>query len=152
VIVAWEVAGGKQLPRNALQFRTSAKSWRAERFMPLPPHISPPITQPKSNPHHSPPPPGLESESDPRHPGGSRFRSARRVRPSGTRQLLCFFLLLPLGFGGFFAGVAGFGDLVEFVTDRALLFEPCGHRFTGGPGMEGVQGEAGEKSFDLGVI
>jgi hypothetical protein len=38
------------------------------------------------------------------------------------------------------------------VTERKSLFEPCGHRITVGPGMEGVQGEAGEKSFHLGVI
>jgi hypothetical protein len=38
------------------------------------------------------------------------------------------------------------------VTERKSLFEPCGHRITVGPGMEGVQGEVGEKSFHLGVI
>jgi hypothetical protein len=50
-----------------------------------------------------------------------------------------------------------FGDLMEeprfaVLTERKSLFEPCGHRITVGPGMEGVQGEAGEKSFHLGVI
>jgi hypothetical protein len=38
------------------------------------------------------------------------------------------------------------------LTERKSLFEPCGHRITVGPGMEGVQGEVGEKSFHLGVI
>jgi hypothetical protein len=43
--------------------------------------------------------------------------------------------------------------VIEFrITERDFLFEPCGHRVTVGPGMEGVQGEAGEKSFHLGVI
>jgi len=37
-------------------------------------------------------------------------------------------------------------------TDMKSLFGPCGHRFTVGPGMKGVQGEAGEKSFHLGLI
>jgi phosphatidylserine/phosphatidylglycerophosphate/cardiolipin synthase-like enzyme len=40
----------------------------------------------------------------------------------------------------------------DVVTERNLLFEPCGHRITVGPGMEGVQGEAGVKSFHLGVV
>jgi len=30
-------------------------------------------------------------------------------------------------------------DLTEVVTERNSLFGPCGHRFTVGPGMEGVQ-------------
>jgi len=37
-------------------------------------------------------------------------------------------------------------------TDRASPFEPGGHRITVGPGMVGVQGAEGGKSFHLGVI
>ena len=51
-----------------------------------------------------------------------------------------------------FGGAINEIEITLVLGDKTLLFEPCGHRIIVGQGMEGVQGEAGVKSFHLGVI